>query len=62
MTAEILDYRIQQIANISGICIYDDKSLDEALFKFIQKYNNQKKNIMYLQSELSKNGIKTHLN
>lgn len=54
MTAEILDYRIQQIANISGICIYDDKSLDEALFEFIQKYNNQKKNIMYLQSELSK--------
>lgn len=62
MTAEILDYRIQQIANISGICIYDDKSLDEALFELIQKYNNQKKNIMYLQSELNKNGIKTHLN
>jgi len=62
MTAEVLDYRIQQIVNITGLCIYDDKSLDSALFELIKKYNNQKSNIKYLQSELTKNGIKTLLN
>ncbi len=36
MTAEVLDYRINQIANITDSCIYDDKSLDEALYKLIK--------------------------
>jgi len=62
MTAEVLDYRIQQIANITGLCIFDDRSLDNALFELIKKYNNQKSNIKYLQSELTKNDIKTLLN
>lgn len=62
MTAELLDHRVKQIATITGICIFDDKSLDEALFGLINKYNNQKRNIGYLQSELTKNGIKTLLN
>ena len=62
MTLEVLDYRIKQLANITGLCIFDDESFDEALFDLIRRYDNQKKNISYLQSELTKNGIKTKLN
>lgn len=62
MTVEVLDYRIKQLANITGLCILDDESFDEALFDLIRKWDNQKKNISYLQSELTKNGIKTKLN
>lgn len=62
MTVEVLDYRIKQLANITKLCIFDDESFDQALFDLIRKYDNQKKNISYLQSELTKNGIKTRLN
>lgn len=62
MTVEVLDYRIKQLANITGLCIFDDESFDEALFDLIRRYDNQRKNISYLQSELTNNGIKTKLN
>lgn len=62
MTIEVLDYRIRQLAHITGLCIFDDRSFDDAIMELIKKYDNQKKNIIYLQSELTKNNIKTILN
>lgn len=62
MTVEVLDYRINQLSKITGVYIFDDESFDIALFRLIEKYSNQCKNIRYLQGELTKNGIKTLLN
>lgn len=60
MTVEVLDYRIKQLASITGLCVLDDESFDDALFELIKKYNTLKKNNTFLKSELNKNGIKTN--
>lgn len=37
MTIEILDYHIKQLENTTELCIWDDKSFDEAMFELIKR-------------------------
>ena len=53
------DELIQQLANESGICIFDEESFRMAIEMLILKKNNCSKNANYLMSECNKNRVKT---
>jgi len=61
-TVELTRLQGQRLADITSVCIYDDKSFKLAISKLFEMYSNQRENIKYLQEECTKNGIRTLIN